>query len=183
MRRYDGQPLPKLSTSVIIFRRLFSHLYFADCFYYRRMFYIPTSHRPSQYFETPDLWWELERIRLLRVSTLSVFAYYPGYILRHFSRQYLVWHIATSQFIVNSFILFFGLLYTGGNSSFSGDSGMLPIRNRILLLLPSRICGHIERYIVFELLRNSDFDIFDMILGFLVFSLSREVDCSRFDSP
>lgn len=52
---------------------------------------------------------------------------------------------------------------------------MLSVKKRIFLLLPSRFGGHILRYNVFELLRNSDYDT---SFCFFAYSRSRKVDWS-----
>lgn len=59
--------------------------------------------------------------QLLCVPTTPVFAYYSGYILTHSFRQDLIRHLATSRFVVHSFITFLGLSNDGTKASLSAN--------------------------------------------------------------
>lgn len=53
-------------------------------------------HHPSHNIGTPSLWQELEVFLLFCIPKNPVFAYHSSYILKHLSRQDLIWCIATS---------------------------------------------------------------------------------------
>lgn len=64
-------------------------------------------------------------------------------------------------------------------SLLSTDSPAFSVKQGIVMLIPSLICSHFERYNVFELLSKCSYD---MNLGFLTYTYSQEIDWNLFKS-
>lgn len=141
-----------------------------------QLFATPPWHRPSHYIETPGWGLELVRSCLLYVPIPPVFTYDSGYILRDSTSQDIVWRIATSKYVICTFISFLGLACAGTSASVPGDSRVLIVKKGIMVSLHSGLHGHIDQGNVFDLLRGN---CLDMNLGFLRYCRSREVDCNR----
>lgn len=87
--------------------------------------------------------------------------------------------IGTSKFAVCKFMLCPALACAGIKAFGSGDSRTSSVQTGIMDSARLRLRCHVEQYRVLELLSDSGFD---MYLGFLTFSCSREVEWSRFKS-
>lgn len=136
------------------------------------LFAIPPSHRQGHYTESWGWWRDFEWSRLLCVPTAPVFDNYSRYILKHHPLHYLVWRSATSELMVYTFISLVRMGCTGTRASNSGHSRVLSVKKGKLVSLPSLLRGHNEQYCVLELQCDS---CFDMNLGFIAYSRSREV--------
>lgn len=203
VRRFIGQPFPKVGPSLVVLGRPCSHLYLARRIdYWARirdfevrlrlhariifagwhnveLLVIPPCHRPIQYVGIPELRREWEASRLFWVPSPQIFVYYAGYIFKDHLRQNLVGWTATSGVVVCPFKFFLHLASTGISASVPGDSQVLSDKKGKLVSFLLRLRRHIQQYNVFELLRSSRCDI---NLDFMAYSCSWMVDWSRWES-
>lgn len=204
---FDRQPLPEHGSSIALLHRPFSHMYFT-----KRLDHWARACNILSFFCTVIPGGNLlagitsdsspSRRCISRVSTsrlviggenwtgfvyfcvptLLPFAYYYGYVLKHHLRQDVSWRIATSEFMVCEFISFLGLTFAGTSSSVCGDSRILNFNKVKLVSLSCCLHGHAGQYNVFEVLRDSSYD---MNLGFSLKAVLRMLigaSVSRFGS-
>lgn len=97
------------------------------------------SHRFRVFTSVSGWWQDLEGSCFLCIQTPLVFPYYYGNILKPYLRQDLKWRIATSEFVVRTFISFLGLAWAGPSASASGNSCVLRAKKGVLVSFPSRL--------------------------------------------